>query len=352
MGLNTPVLLIIFRRLDTTQHVFGAIRQAQPKQLFVAADGPREGKEGEAEKCRRAREIVKQVDWDCAVHTLFQEKNLGCGWGPASAINWFFENVEEGIILEDDCVPHITFFRFCEELLTKYRDDERIMMISGFNPLGKWKSESQSYHFSYTGASWGWASWRRAWDYYDIDMKLWGEPEVKNAVKHTVCHMETFNFFKRHFEATYNDINHTYWDNPWQFARLLYSGLSVVPSANLISNIGFFGEGETTNLGPAHPFVKLVANLPLYSLSFPLKEPYGVTDDRDFSRMCYLKAWKTIDATLIQHRISYKVKNILIKLLRLLRLYSLAVIVVGPLYRRLARKRTRRRQEHAQKLKG
>lgn len=340
MGLKTPVLLIIFNRPDTTQHVFDAIRQAQPKHLFVAADGPREGKEGEAEKCRRAREIVKQVDWDCEVKTLFQEKNLGIRLGLPTAINWFFENVEEGIILEHDCVPHSTFFRFCEELLIKYRDDQRIMMISGMNLLGKWKSEIQSFHFSYTPSIWGWASWRRAWNYFDIDVKLWGEPEVKNAIKHTLCDMEQFDFFRKIFDRIYNDKNHILWDCSWLFSRLLYSGLSVVPSVNLISYIGFV-EGATWNLDPASPFVKLVANLPLYSVSFPLQYPYGITDDRDFTRMAYLRGLKTLEENKVEGN---KVKNILIKLLRLFRLYSLAAIVVGPLYRRLAGKRTRSRQ--------
>jgi len=343
MGLKTPVLLIIFNRPDTTQRVFDAIRQAQPKQLFVAADGPREGKEGEAEECKCAREIVKQVDWDCEVKTLFQENNLGIHLALPTAINWFFENVEEGIILEHDCVPHSTFFRFCEELLAKYRYDQRIMMISGMNLFGKWKSETQSFHFSYIPAIWGWASWRRAWDYYDIDVKLWGEPEVKNAIKHTLCDMEQFNFWRKIFDQIYNDKNHILWDSAWVFSRLLYSGLSVVPSVNLISYIGFV-EGAAWNLDPEHPWVKLVSNLPLYSVSFPLQYPYGITDDRDFTRMTYLRGLKTLEGN--------KVENILIKLLRLSRLYSLAVIVVRPLYWLSAGERTRRRQEHAQKLKG
>lgn len=338
MGLKTPVLLIVFDRPDTTQRVFDTIRQAKPKQLFVAADGPRKGKDGEAEKCRSAREIVKQVDWDCEVRTLFQEENLGIRLGVPTAINWFFENVEEGIILEHDCVPHSTFFRFCEELLTKYRDDERIMMISGMNALGKWKSDIQSYHFSYIPPIWGWASWRRAWDGYDVDVKLWGEPEVKNAIRNTICDTEQFNFFGKIFDRMYYDKNHTAWDCSWLFQRLLYSGLSVVPSVNLISYIGFV-EGAAWNLDPASPLVRLVVNLPLYSVSFPLQYPYGITNDRDFSRMAYSKGLKILEGN--------KVMNILIKLLRLSKLYSLAAIVVRPLYWRLAGKRssTRRRRE-------
>ncbi len=307
MKLKTPILLIIFNRPNTTQQVFDAIRQAQPRQLFVAADGPREDKDGEAEKCQRARGIVKQIDWDCDVRTLFQEKNLGCRLGPATAINWFFENVEAGIILEDDCMPHPTFFPFCEELLVKYRDDERVMMISGFNPLGKWKSEIRSYHFSYSGGSWGWASWRRAWDYFDIDMRLWGEPDVQNEIGHVLCDKVQFNYWRAGFDAVYNGKLNTAWDYQWFFARLLYSGLSIVPSVNLISNIGFQG-GATHTLDPSDS----LANLPLYSVPFPLKGPYGIVDDRDYSRMSFLRISGRLEqeANLVR-RISCRVKGLL-----------------------------------------
>ena len=189
------------------------------------------------------------------------------------------------------------------------------------NILGKWKSESQSYHFSLTGPSWGWASWRRAWDYYDIGMKLWGEPEVKTAIKHALCDMEQFNFWRQTFDRHYNvqDKSHFGWDASWAFARILHSGLCVVPSVNLISYVGF-REGATWKLDSASHFVKWVTNLPLYSVSFPLQHPYGMTDDRDFTRMAYIKWWKPFEGN--------KLKNILVKLLRVSRLYGLAVIVV------------------------
>jgi len=312
MGLKTPVLLIIFNRPDTTQQVFDAIRQAQPRQLFVAADGPREGKDGEAEKCQRARGIVKQIDWDCDVRTLFQEKNLGCGLGPATAISWFFENVEEGIILEDDCLPHPTFFRFCEELLEKYRDDERVMMVTGFNPLGKWKLDIQSYHFSHPDASWGWASWRRSWKYFDIDMKLWADPEVKDRIRDVLCDTEEYNWRKKAFEAVYDGKLDTAWDYQWLFARLLYSGLSAVPCANLVSNIGF-DERATHTLNPASH----LANLPLYPLSFPLKEPRGIVNDRGYARMYYLKeirAWRLDSKAIRAQYILTKMKHVLERL--------------------------------------
>jgi len=306
--LRTPVLLIIFNRPDTTQQVFDAIRQAQPRQLFVAADGPRENRQEDADKCSDVRRIIDEgIDWPCEIHRLYHDNNLGCKLAPASAITWFFENVEAGIVLEDDCLPHSTFFRFCEESLEKYRDDERVMMVTGFNPLGKWKSDIQSYHFSYHGGSWGWASWRRAWKYFDIDMKLWSEPEVKDRIRDVLCDAEEYNRRKGAFDAVYNGKLDAAWDYQWFFARLLYSGLSVIPCVNLISNIGFH-EGASHTTDPSH----YLAKSPLYPISFPLKEPLGVANDREYARMSYLKEIGRLDrrTTLIQY-ISSKVKQLL-----------------------------------------
>jgi hypothetical protein len=168
---NTPVLFLIFNRPNTTEQVFEAIAKAKPRCLFVAADGPRTDKEGEAEKCQAVRDIIKRVDWDCEVKTLFREQNLGCKEAVSSAITWFFEQVEEGIILEDDCLPSDSFFSFCAELLEKYRDDKRIMMISGDNFQDGIQRGDASYYFSSVPWIWGWATWRRAWRLYDREMQ-------------------------------------------------------------------------------------------------------------------------------------------------------------------------------------
>ena len=165
--MKTPVLFLVFNRPDTTKQVFEAIRQAQPPRLYIASDGHRSDREGEWEKVKTVRDyVVNNIDWDCEVKTLFREKNLGCRIAVSTAISWFFENEEQGIILEDDCFPDQSFFPFCEELLWKYQDDKRIMMITGTNSLGTWKSELQSYHFSIYGSIWGWATWKRAWNLY------------------------------------------------------------------------------------------------------------------------------------------------------------------------------------------
>ncbi len=177
--IKTPVVVIIFKRTDTTEKVFEAIRLAKPPKLFVIADGPRADHPGEAEKCEAARAIIERVDWECEVLKNYSDTNLGCAKRVSSGLDWVFSNVEEAIILEDDCVPHLTFFPFCEELLEKYRYDTRIASISGQNVQFGRERTNYSYYFSRYNHCWGWATWRRAWQHFDFDMKLW--PEIKKG---------------------------------------------------------------------------------------------------------------------------------------------------------------------------
>lgn len=165
-----PVLFLVFNRAHTTVRVFEAIRQARPARLYVAADGPRPVREGEAERCAEVRRIATNVDWDCEVHTLFRDENLGCRHAVSSAITWFFVYEEEGIILEDDCIPNQSFFLYCAELLERYRDDERIMCITGDNFQKTMEGYPFGYYFYIYNHCWGWASWRRAWSHYDADL--------------------------------------------------------------------------------------------------------------------------------------------------------------------------------------
>ena len=180
--LDTAVLFLVFNRPDVTKQVFDTIRKARPPRLYIAADGARSEKKGEEDKVSQVRKIVGQVDWDCDVKTLFREKNLGCKVAVSSAIDWFFENEEMGIILEDDCLPNQSFFWFCEKLLEKYKDDMRIGQICGFNPLIKINIQNESYLFSKFGPIWGWASWRRAWNKYEVAILSWNEIKKRNLV--------------------------------------------------------------------------------------------------------------------------------------------------------------------------
>jgi hypothetical protein len=232
---KTPVLLIGFNRPDNAQRVFNEIRKIKPKQFFLAVDGPRADKLGEEERCQMTRDITIQVDWDCEIKTLFQKKNLGCGPGVFTAIDWFFTNVEQGIIFEDDCLPDPSFFQFCQELLAYYRENEKIMMISGDNFQHSKKRGSSSYYFSEYAHIWGWATWRRAWKKYNVNYLL---PDT--------------------------------YDKGWAHSMRDQKGLAIMPNVNLVSNIGF-GTGATHTSGTSQ-----FSNLPTRPIDFPLVHPKKV----------------------------------------------------------------------------
>jgi hypothetical protein len=244
---NTPILFLIFNRPDTTVQVFEAISRAKPRRLFVAADGPRLGKQGEAEKCQATRDLIKKIDWDCEVKTLFREQNLGCKEAVSSAITWFFEQVEEGIILEDDCLPADSFFPFCAELLEKHRADERIMMISGDNFQDEILRGDASYYFSRIPHIWGWATWRRAWQLYDKEMKSLPAFIQRNDIQRVSPDADVQNFWLSSYISTYEGAVST-WDYQWFLSIHDHDGLCVCPQRNMVSNIGF-GEEATHTRG-------------------------------------------------------------------------------------------------------
>ena len=235
---NTPILFLIFNRPDLTSEVFKVIRNHQPQKLFIAADGPRPDIQGEARKCEETRNIISQIDWNCQTKTLFREKNLGCKNAVSSAIKWFFDHVEEGIILEDDCLPDPSFFGFCHELLEHYRHDERIMMISGDNfQRGRIRGDG-SYYFSKYCHIWGWATWRRAWKHYDINMASYPSFLSTNQITNVFENSDEQRFWLECIDKIYKGEIDT-WDMQWAYAIFKNSGLSIIPNANLVKNIGF-----------------------------------------------------------------------------------------------------------------
>ncbi len=241
------IAFIIFNRPEYTQRVFNEIRKARPKKLFVIADGPRNSTE--AFLCESARKIIEQVDWDCEVKKNYSENNLGCKMRVATGLNWFFENVESGIILEDDCLPNQSFFKFSSEMLEKYKDDERIMMVAGSNSLSNFKIE-ESYLFSQYFAIWGWATWRRAWKKYDIDMKTWPENKANGFLQKIYSEKYMIRHSTDLFDQGFHNKVDT-WDTQWFYTCLLAGGYSIVPAINLISNIGIDGTrapGKNQNL--------------------------------------------------------------------------------------------------------
>jgi hypothetical protein len=240
----------------------------------VVADGPRPDRPDDVEKCKAARAIIDKVDWDCAVLTNYSDLNLGCKNRVSSGLDWVFSLVEEVIILEDDCLPHPSFFRFCQDLLDYYRDDERIMAISGDNfQLGRKRTE-YSYYFSRYNHIWGWASWRRAWQYYDVKMRLWQEIRDCNWLEYILGEGQSVKYWTKIFQSAYDGKIDT-WDYPWTFACWIQNGLTILPNVNLVSNIGF-GEGATHTSSSKSK----VANLPVEEMIFPLKcPPFLIRDD-------------------------------------------------------------------------
>jgi hypothetical protein len=270
--MKTPVAFLIFKRPDTTEKVFEAIRQAKPPKLLVVADGPRPDRPGEAEKCQATREIIKRVDWDCEVLTNYSDVNLGCKKRVSSGLDWVFENVEEAIILEDDCLPHSDFFRFCEELLEYYRYDRRIMAICGFNCILNSNRSKDSYYFSRDFFPWGWASWKRSWQYYDCEMKHWTRIRDEGWLKDILQNNKQVAYWKEIFQNTYQNHINT-WDYQWIFSCWIQSGLTILPNANLISNIGF-GKDATHTIEESR-----LSNVTSLPINFPIEHPQFIIKD-------------------------------------------------------------------------
>ncbi|MBD1928895.1 glycosyltransferase family 2 protein [Trichocoleus sp. FACHB-90] len=271
--MKTPVALLIFKRPETTEKVFEAIRQAKPPKLLVVADGPRADKPGEAEQCAAARAIIDRVDWDCEVLKNYSDVNLGCGLRPATGITWVFEQVEEAIIFEDDCLPHPTFFQFCEELLSKYRDDERVMAIAGTSLVGEWRSPLQSYYFSQFGGNWGWASWRRAWKFFDYNIKLFPQLLEAQFLENYLREPKYYLYWKKLFQEIYESSDRSCWDYQWLLACWMQNGLRICPEVNLVTNIGF-GANAT------HTFTdNPLANVQTQEINLPLKHPQFMIQD-------------------------------------------------------------------------
>jgi hypothetical protein len=235
---EVPILFLVFNRPESTGTVFEAIRSARPKYLYVAADGPREGHAAEAEACGRTREIVSKIDWPCRTVTLFRERNLGCRDAVSQALTWFFERVERGIVLEDDCLPDASFFGFCEKLLERYATDSRVMMISGDNFLRGAVRGEGSYYFTRYPHIWGWATWRRAWRYYDVDMSTFPAFRDQSQMELVAEERVEQEYWLDKFEKVYRHELDT-WDYQWVYALFCQSGLSINPAVNLVSNIGF-----------------------------------------------------------------------------------------------------------------
>ena len=305
MSLSTPVLFLIFNRIDATKKVFSKIRQVQPLRLYIAADGYRPECWGEAEKVQEIRDyIIDHIDWACEVKTLFREKNLGCRIAVSTAIDWFFHHEPEGIILEDDCLPHPTFFPFCEELLIKYRNDNRIMTISGDNfQFGKVRN-NDSYYFSRYNHCWGWASWRRTWKYFDIEMKDWPKIRDEGWLKDIFHDSSSVKYWENVFQSTYEDKINT-WDYIFSYSCWLQNGLNILPNVNLVSNIGFGNESTHTNNKTS-----IFANMPVEEIRFPLQHPSIMIRDSSADSYTQKSMYRTESKVKLKELIKKLFRNI------------------------------------------
>jgi len=262
MTFDVPILFIVFNRPDTTAIVFECIREIKPQKLFVAADGPRASKEGEKEKCEAVRKLILSgIDWECDVQTKFSDVNLGCGLAESSAMLWFFNAIGEGIVLEDDTLPDPSFFNYCRELLNHFRNDPDIFLISGNNfQKGKQRGDG-SYYFSNYAGTWGYASWKRAWEGYDFSLKSIDRKLFENLLDEQFSkedEKKTWRVIYENFHAGKYDT----WDFQFLFNRWRRKGRGVAPNVNLITNIGF-GNNATHTTNADDP----LANIPLGSLN-------------------------------------------------------------------------------------
>lgn len=281
MSFSTPILLITFNRPDHVRRVLNEIRKQQPAQLYVCQDGAREGNENDRIKVQEVRDVVKElVDWPCELHTLYQEKNLGCGPGPQAGITWFFENIEQGIIMEDDCLPHPDFFGYCEELLNRYKDDKRVQFINSTLYHDRWKCDG-SYGFSHYMVTGAWAAWRSTWQGFDLD--LLGENAWKfrrHVLRLTKNRAEANWWYFKVKEIQADKSKKSYWDYQMQIHLFRNSALTIHPKVNLISNIGFDPEGTHTHFDDGR------GDKAVYPI-LPLTHPQSLSVDLAMDADCF-----------------------------------------------------------------
>ncbi len=285
--MKSPVTLIFFNRPDTLQKVFEKVKEAKPTRLFLVQDGPREGKDDDVEKIQKCRKIVENIDWECEVHTNYSETNLGCGARPQSGITWVLSQVESTIILEDDCVPDMSFFDYCDELLERYKNDERISYISGLNHFEEWDFGDSSYGFTRRGAISGWATWRRAWEKYDYSVSGINNAYVEKHIKNILSgENERVALWKKTNDLVEKNVKISYWDVQWGFVKYSENQLVIVPKYNLISHIGI-GVDATHSVGAKgeHKKYRDYNNMPTKSLEFPLKHPMHMLCDTEYDQL-------------------------------------------------------------------
>jgi len=281
--INVPVALIFFARPDVLKETFAAIRAAKPKQLFLIQDGSRLNHKDDLKKIVQCREIVSNVDWECEVRTNYSDLNLGCGMRVYSGISWAFEYVDRLAIIEDDCVPCVSFFQFCEEVLEKYKSDERINMISGMNHEGISQRITADYLFTESGSIWGWATWKRVWDTVDFNLSCIKNHEIERLINNLHGPF-LFKEGRKKLSKLEDGQNLTSWSHQFGINMYIHSRLNIVPKYNLITNIGLTenGANSVTSLKFIPKGLRRVYFMKTHEMQFPLKHPNFVINDIEF----------------------------------------------------------------------
>jgi hypothetical protein len=275
--LNTPVIFLIFNRPKPTKLAFDEIRRARPPKLLIVADGPRRDRPEDVDLCEQTRAVLRDVDWPCEVLRKFSPENLGCKQNVSQGLDWAFDHVEEAIILEDDCLPDPTFFRFCEELLDRYRPNEHIAQVCGSNYQQGIRRTSFSYYFSRHAHIWGWATWRRSWQHNDLSMSAWPQLRDRGWLKQYLGNSKAAFYWRKLFDDSIKGDRDSLnsWAIPWTFSCWARGGVSIIPEINLISNIGYSKAGT-------HTSARSTGNAtPRNYMSFPLKHPAIIETNRE-----------------------------------------------------------------------
>lgn len=284
--IDLAVLLIFFARPDTLKEVFKRVKKARPSKLFLACDGPRKGNVTDASRIEECKKIVSDIDWECELHTLYSEANKGCGKGPSEAISWAFAHTDKLVILEDDCVPEMSFFPYMKELLDKYENDDRIGIISGFNHFQSWDCGGNSYCFTKCAATLGWGTWKRVWDNYDFYVKNAADPYYARLLEQEIINKRAGKGRCNSWKAAAIETKEKkvrYWDIQFGFVKYSQSYLCIVPKENLIYNIGI-GEGSTHTANARKTEWKMsrVLFMPVNEMKFPLVHPEYIICDRAY----------------------------------------------------------------------
>ena len=298
MSFRTPILLLVFNRPDLTQELINSLEKIKPEILYIVADGPRKNNLDDKAQCKKVQSLFENLNWSCSIHKLYRDQNIGCAKSVSRGITWFFEENEQGIILEDDCIADPSFFPYCETLLERFKENSSIFHISGNNFQDGIKHGDADYYFSIFNHIWGWATWRRAWEKYSLEI----EPEEAHKMIGFVQNQKILGYFKNQFENLVHNKIDT-WDYSWTFTCWKNQGISILPNKNLVSNIGFEPSATHTRQEDSP-----LSKLPTKQISFPLVNPDKIEINRRADLYTYHKVFQP--KTTITSRISSKLKKL------------------------------------------